>query len=230
MRDAYSLEFPVVNLASESETAHEVSIFSAVIYAFAVSVSESYCALSFAAILPALLLIKKRVSLLKVNVMNLIMIITLALTWPVISEGVLVGIKIALRVNMIYVVFAVLVLPLGISAVYSLPIPEKLRVLLLLTIRGIFILSERMEKAIISVRLRAPKVKGIMRLKVFAYIVGSVLLQGASKSERMLLAVETRGGFGGFGQAEDRRFSVRDKALLILGVGYGAVIVLMNYA
>ena len=101
-------------------------------YAFAVSVSNSLYALLIASVLPLILLCMKKFSLshlLKLNVINIIMIITLALTWPSLREGFSAGMLIALRVNMIYIVFAALVFPMGLGAVYSLPLPEKLRVL-----------------------------------------------------------------------------------------------------
>ena len=231
MRDAYTLEQPAVSLSAHAgENSPEAVTLCAVIYALGVSVSEAYSALIAASVLPVILLFRNRIPLLKINVMNLVMMITLALTWPDMSEGLIMGTVIALRVNMIYIVFAGMVFPLGMSAVYSLRLPEKLRVMLILTLRGIFILRERMEKALISVKLRAPAVKGMMKLKVFAYVLGSVLLQSMSHSERMMLAVETRGGFGGFAVNETRRLSVRDMVLVCSCLGYAVLIVILNYA
>ncbi len=230
MREAYSFGLPAVNLGSYGENSPEVITWSAVVYAAAVSVSQAYSALIAGAVLPLILLCRNRVPLLKLNMMNLVMMLTMALTWPDVSEGLAMGAVIALRVNMVYIVFAGMVFPLGMSAVYSLRLPEKLRVMVILTVRGIFILRERMEKALISVKLRAPEVRGMMRLKVFAYVLGSVLLQGVSHSERMVLAVETRGGFGGFAVRENRRLSVRDMVLVCACVGYAVLIVILNYA
>ncbi len=230
MREAYSFGLPAVNLGSHGENSPEVITWSAVLYAFAVSVSEEYSALIAGAVLPVILLCRNRVPLLKINAMNLVMIITMALTWPDVYEGALLGTVIALRVNMIYIVFAAAVFPLGMSAVYSLRLPEKLRVMLILTVRGIFILSERLEKALISVKLRAPEIRGMMSLKVFACVLGSVLVQGVSHSEKMVLAVETRGGFGGFAVSEDRKLNVRDIVMIAACVGYAVLIVLLNYA
>ena len=231
MRDVYTLELPAVNLAVHAgENSPEVITWCAIVYALAVSVSRAYSALGAASVLPMILLFRHRIPLLKINVMNLVMIITMALTWPDMSEGLVMGTVTALRVNMIYTVFAALVFPLGMSAVYSLRLPEKLRVMVILTLRGIFILSERMEKALISVKLRAPNVKGMMKLKVFAYVVGSVLLKSADHSERMMLAVEARGGFGGFGVNESSRLNVRDLVLIVASLAYAVLIVILNYA
>ena len=231
MRDVYTLELPAVNLSAPAgEISPEVITSCAVIYALAVSMSKAYSALIAASVLPVVLLFRNRIPLLKINIMNLVMIITMALTWPNFSEGLIMGTVTALRVNMIYIVFSALVFPLGMSAVYSLRLPKKLRVMIILTLRGIFILSERMEKALISVKLRAPNVKGMMKLKVFAYVLGSVLLKNADHSERMMLAVETRGGFGGFAVSETRRLNVRDTVMIAGCTVYSLLIVILNYA
>ncbi len=231
MRDAYILELPAVNLGSRGcENSPEVITWCTVVYALAVSVSREYSALIAGAVLPAILLCRNRIPLLKLNMMNLVMIITMALTWPDMSGGLLLGMLTALRVNMIYIVFAGIVFPLGMSAVYSVRLPEKLRVMVILTVRGIFILRERLEKALISAKLRAPNVKGMMKLKVFAYVLGSVLVQSVSHSERMMLAIETRGGFGGFAVSENRSLSVRDIAMIAASAGYAVLIVILNYA
>ena len=172
-------------------------------YAFAVSVSNSLYALLIASVLPLILLCIKKFSLPhlpKLNVINIIMVITLALTWPSLREGFSAGILIAFRVNMIYIVFAALVFPMGLGAVYSLPLPEKLRVLLILTVRGIFIMRESLDTALLSAKLRAPNAGLIVRLKIFAYVLGSVLIRSSVRSERMMFAIQSRGGFKGFMQ------------------------------
>ena len=210
-----------------------MNILCALIYAFAVSVSEQAYALAAASVLPVILVFSRRVTLirlLRLNVINLIMLLTLALTWPEVREGFRVGLVIALRVNMIYIVFAALVFPQGLGAVYSLPLPEKLRVLLLLTLRGIYILRDSLDMALISAELRAPEAGLVMRLKIFAYVLGSSLLRSSDRSERMMLAVESRGGFGGFAQAERVRFGVKSRARLMASVSYCILVVMMNYA
>ena len=107
MRDVYTLELPAVNLAVHAgENSPEVITWCAIVYALAVSVSRAYSALGAASVLPMILLFRHRISLLKINVMNLVMIITMALTWPDMSEGLVMGTVTALRVNMIYTVFA----------------------------------------------------------------------------------------------------------------------------
>ena len=194
-------------------------------------------ALLFASVLPVLCMFRHNTSikaLVKLNIINAVMIITMALTWPVFSEGITAGMIIALRVNMIYIVFASVVFPLGTAKIYSalcsMGIPEKLRVLMLLTFRGIFILHDRLNTALVSVKLRAPALRGTMKLKVIAYVFASVLLQGAGRSERMMTAAECRGGFGGFSQAERHELSRKDIALCAVMTAYALAVIAVNYA
>ena len=208
-------------------------IYCALIYAFAVSVSQNIHALIIASILPAILLCTQKISLspfLKINAVNAVMLFMLVLTWPVMTEGVIMGLLIAWRVNLIYIVFAALVFPLGISAVYGLPLPEKMRVLVILTVRGIHILHDSIDRAFLSASLRAPEAGLIMRLKIFAYVLGMSLLRSSERSERMMIAVQTRGGFGGFMQSGKCRVCVREAVMLVLCMGYSGLVVMMNYA
>ena len=234
MRTAYTLEIPREALTVSTKYSPASALLSAVIYAIAVSVSKTLPALIIASILPVTFLATKRFPLsrlVSINVFNLVMILTLALTWPDFIDGLIMGVVIALRVNMILVTFGAMVYPLGASGMYealsSLRVPMNLRVLLILTLRGVNILRESFETAIISVRLRAPKLHGVMRLKIFAYMTGTVLLQSFLRSENMMRAVKCRGGFGGFVKAENERLNLR----YIMGFSvYGLIIAVMNYA
>ncbi|MBQ3447511.1 MAG: hypothetical protein IJG37_07705 [Synergistaceae bacterium] len=206
-------------------------------YTLAVTVSKTPQALIMSAILPAFLILRQRFSpsrLRAVNVAASLMVLTLALTWPDAREGFVMGMVILVRVNMICAVFAAMVEPLGTGGMYEalsvLHVPEKLRVLVILTLRGIYTLRERYESAIISVRLRAPNLRGVMRLKVFANIVGSVMLQASLRSENMARAVKCRGGFSGFMQAGKSAMTGRDW-VYAAGMGaYSVMIAVMNYA
>ena len=234
MRDAYSLEFPALNINIKSwKTSPEIIILCSIVYAFAVSMSDSFYALILASFLPLILFFKHKINLIHVNIMNLIMIFTLALTWPDLSDGLIMGMKIAFRVNMIYIVFTNLLLPLGFSGIYqglySLGLPEKLRVLIILTLRGIFILRERMEAALMAVKLRGNNIHGLMKFRVFAYILGGVLLKGIDKSERMMMAVICRGGFGGFNQFENNKLNKKDITIFSLIMIYALMVMIVNY-
>ena len=225
-QDAYTLEFSAPASEYDRKISPEVLVISSVIYALLVTFAESIAALVLCTPLPAVLIFRRKIEHVRLICVNLIMIITMGLTWPVMSDGLIMGLITAWRVDMIYIVFAGLVVPLGAGAVYCLPLPEKLRVLLILTLRGIFILRESLQTALISVKLRAPTLRGAMKFRVFAYVLGSTLLKASAKSERMMSAVQVRGGFGGFRQSERGRFGVRDWCVLAGMCVYSAVIVL----
>ncbi|MBQ7733283.1 MAG: hypothetical protein IJT58_04615 [Synergistaceae bacterium] len=212
-------------------------IVCSLIYALSVSVSVNVFALLTASLLPLYLVMKRPEilrPLIKLNALNLVMIITLALTWPNFREGFITGIIIALRVNMICIIFSCLVLTEGEAGIYkslvSLRVPEKLRILFLLTFRGINIMHERLDSALLSLRLRAPELGLVMRFKTFAYVTASVLLQSSSRSERMTRAIICRGGFNGFTQAKSTSINLRDVIVLAGFVSYSCVIILVNYA
>ena len=151
----------------------------------------------------------------KIFLANLIIIITTTLTWPDIHEGFFAGLSIALKASIIYLICAFFIFPKGFTGIYKalvfLHVPEKLRILILLTLRGIFILKERFESALISLKLRAPKQKNFAKIKSFTYITGSVLLQAADRSERMERAIKCRGGFGGFNSIRNEKLEISNE-------------------
>ena len=180
-----------------------------VIYALIVSLSNSIFLLIIESLLPLVILIShheiiKLKSLVKLNALNLFMIMTLALTWPEIRAGLIMGVLITWRLNIIYIIFAGVIAKLGFTGIYAalvrFHVPEKLRILLLLTMRGIFIMNGRLDSALIALKLRAPEMNFITRFKTFGYVTGNILLQSESRSEKMLQAIKCRGGFGGFNQ------------------------------
>lgn len=232
-RDIYVLEAPSGNISSNAKSPSAILI-SSMIYAVTATMSSNIYSLLFASILPVTLLIRKPINLVKINLINAVMILTLLLTWPEMKSGLIRGIIISLRVNMIYIVFSLKVYPLGVSGMYealsALRVPEKLRVQILLTLRGIDILYERYETSIISVRQRAPEIGGILRLKIYAYILGNVLLQSLLRSEGIIRSVKCRGGFGGFNQSETHGINACDVLYVASFAVYGIIIAVMDYA
>ena len=235
----YTLEIPAEYETVSSKNHSSVAILlSSLSYALAVSLSKSEVSIFAASLMPLMFLLTKRFAVSRlshVNIVNIIMIFTLSLTWPDSLDGLKMGIIIALRVNMIFVCFGTLLYPVGISgmteALCALGVPEKIRVLMILTLRGIEILGERYRAAIVSVRLRAPELRGFLRLKVFASILGSVLLQSLDHSEEIARAVKCRGGFGGFNQKESERgLTLRDMLYIFCFMIYSVIIIALNYA
>ena len=233
-RDIYSLETPRENLSTSAERNPAIILTSSLLYALAVTLSTNIYSLLTASILPARLINRVKLSALaKLNLINALMILTLTLTWPDLYAGFIMGVIISLRVNMICIAFSAMVYPLGTSGIYEalcvMRVPEKLRVMIILTLRGINILRERYESAIISVRLRAPNIRGLMRLKIFAAMMGMILLQSHERSDNMMKSVKCRGGFAGFIQSETRWVSFVDVVYILTFVVYISIIAVMNY-
>lgn len=238
-RDIYTLEIPRDENISPLPRVHNPAVILAasLLYALAATLSNNAYSLLAASILPSALILTKRIkpsSLAKLNAINAVMILTLVLTWPKAKDGLIMGVIIALRVNMIYITFSAMVYPLGTWGIYEalcvFGVPENLRVLLILTLRGINVLHERYVSSIISARLRAPDIRGLMRLKVFAFILGNVLIQSLERGDNMMRAVKCRGGFAGFMQAEKRGIDSEDIACVTGFAVYGIIIAVMNYA
>ena len=213
-------------------------IVCAAAYAVTLSALDRPAALAFAALLPGALFFCGPLrpllrSLRQLNLVSLVMTF-LALTWPgetlwgpFTREGIRQGLLIAVRLNLISVVLLRLIAAMGPArsetALARLGCPEKLRVLLLLTLRGIYLLAERMAAALQAVNLRSgargagrsPHLKGMLRWRVFAFMAASALLQSSDRSERMMLALNCRGGLAGFAAAQPLRWRIRDTALAV---------------
>ena len=143
----------------------------AAVYAATLSAMDRPAALAFAALLPGALFFCGPLrpllrSLRQLNLVSLAMTFLLALTWPgktlwgpFTREGIRQGLLITVRLNLISVALLRLIAAMGPArsetALARLGCPEKLRVLLLLTLRGIYLLAERMATALQAVNLRS---------------------------------------------------------------------------
>ena len=163
--------------------------------------------------------------ILKLNIFNLVMILTLALTWPNFNDGFIKGIVIAVKINIFYIFFAKFHDEIF-DALMNLRLPDKFRILMILTFRGIFILKDRIDTVLTSLKLRAPNLHGIMKFKTFAYVIGSIILQSLRRSENISRAVKCRGGFNGFNQTRHSKFRKNDLILYT----YIFVVLLLGYA
>ena len=211
----------------------------AAVYAATLSAMDRPAALAFAALLPGALFLCGPLrpllrSLRQLNLVSLAMTFLLALTWPgktlwgpFTREGIRQGLLITVRLNLISVALLRLIAAMGPArsetALARLGCPEKLRVLLLLTLRGIYLLAERMAMALQAVNLRSgsrpsgrsPDLRGTLRWRVFAFMAASALLQSSDRSERMMLALNCRGGLAGFAAAQPLHWRIRDTALAV---------------
>lgn len=226
----------------------------ATVYAVTLSALNDPAALAFASLLPAILFFCGPLrpllrSLRQLNMVSLAMTFLLALTWPgrrlwgpFTHEGIQQGILITVRLNLISAVLLRLIVSMGPArcetTLASLGCPEKLRILLLLTLRGIYLLAERMSTALQAINLRSglcgtgrsPHLKGMLRWRAFAFMAASALLQSSDRSERMLLALNCRGGLAGFATAQRLHWRIRDTALALLCAATLAAALALNFS
>ena len=204
----------------------DTSKFCLVIFACVISFLKDPRALILASILPAALffigdnIFKK---LLRLNIINLFAVIIIIITWPDFKTGIEAGILITVRMNLICIIF----LRIG----FNIPfVPEKLRVLIIMTVRGVFILRERFYASLMSLRLRAKNLRGLLKFKTIAYLIASGLLRGSERSERVYQVIEMRGGFKGFNQDIKNKFNLRDVLYILIFTIYAGVIIFLNAA
>ena len=202
-------------------------LLCALVFAFAVSLLESPASLLCASLIPLALLLRGPITLLirpllRLNGVALVMAILLVLTYPRHPDpwaGLRLAALLIVRLHLISIVLLRLALLMGPgkldAALASLGLPEKLRLLLLLTQRGIFLLLDRLDTSLRAVHLRAPRLRGTLKLKIFAGVSASSLIQSAARSERMTLALRCRGGLGGFDQIPPLVWRWRDTALCL---------------
>ncbi len=191
----------------------------AICYAISIAIAKTPGAFFLASVLPVALAFTLSNSsirtLAKINLLNLFMIATMILTFPDFHKGFKAALILTLRLNFTCVVFAKFF-----ETANYIPdakfVPEKIRVLLILTIRGIFVIQDCLHSSILSVRMRARNLHGVLKWKVFAYVIASSILRSEARSEKMLLAIKMRGGFAGFEQVRELNWKFSDNVICVL--------------
>ena len=101
------------------------------------------------------------------------------------------------------------------AALRRLHLPSLLVTLLLLTFRYVGVMTEELSVMTDAYHLRAPGQRGI-RFAAWGSFLGQLLLRSMDRAEELYGSMQLRGFSGDFAYAEDRRFTVRDAAWLIL--------------
>jgi cobalt/nickel transport system permease protein len=108
------------------------------------------------------------------------------------------------KLNLISVTLIRMVAELGMGRIDNVlgdfRLPEKLRVLLLLTMRYVLLLMDRVATMIRAIRLRAPELRGRRLCVAFGCMLGTTLIHSSDRAERSMLAMRCRGGMAGFAQ------------------------------
>ena len=185
-----------------------------------------------------------RRQLLRINFAGLFVCLLLPLTYfsadadgklfGFLSRG---GLRLALlilcKLNLVSALFLTLVVPLGTGevdrALRSLGVPEKFRILLLLTTRQIFVLKDRIAAAVRAVSLRSVGAGTALRLRAWANMLGTTMVHASDRAERSAMAMKSRGGFQGFGQHRAAAWRCADTLFCLVCLTSGAATVLLAF-
>jgi cobalt/nickel transport system permease protein len=146
------------------------------------------------------------------------------------------GLRMALltmwRLNLMSAVLIRLVTSMGVpritDALGRLGVPLKLRMLVLLSVRYIFLLADRAESMWRAVSLRSPGISGLYACKCLACVVGTLLIRSSDRAERSALAMSLRGGISGFSQERDTVWKPRDSMLCAVFLLYMACLAALS--
>ncbi|MDR3265843.1 MAG: energy-coupling factor transporter transmembrane protein EcfT [Synergistaceae bacterium] len=133
------------------------------------------------------------------------------------------------KLNLISVTLIRMVVDLGMGRIDNVlgdfRLSGKMRVLLLLTMRYVFLLMERVATMIRAIRLRAPELRGRRLCAAFACMLGTTLIHSSDRAERSMLAMRCRGGMSGFSQCCPMKWRSCDTLLCAIFGANAALIV-----
>jgi cobalt/nickel transport system permease protein len=178
-------------------------------------------------------------ALLNVNKIGIFIWIFLPLTypgerlWEIFSyEGLNAALIITWKLNLMSVIILRMVMSMGIPGIGDslgrLGFPLKLRMLLLLTMRYVLLLSDRMATMWRAVCVRSNDIRGAAACRVFACMVGTTLIHSADRAERASLAMEHRGGMAGFSLSSEGAWAFRDSVMCAIFLLNSAFILLFS--
>jgi energy-coupling factor transporter transmembrane protein EcfT len=189
-------------------------VLCALVFTGALALTQSLPGLLAGSVVPCLLIFAKDSrdttkalihTLIRVNAVTVFVWLVLPLTAPGgWAEGLRLAFFVTCKLNAASVTLIRMIAELGMERIDGVLIyfrvPEKMRVLLLLTARYVFLLQDRLSAMTRAIRLRAPELRGKRLYAAFACMLGTTLIHSSDKAERSMLALRCRGGMGGFSQ------------------------------
>lgn len=240
---------------SESNTPSFLDLFSPhcrIVCAFmmvgALASVSSIPALLAGSVLPMLLLLNSRErssflkdALFKINKLSFFIVIFLPLTYPgqriwgfVSLDGLQAALLVIWKLNLITLTFLQMVVAMGVpqinEALETLKISLKLRTLLLLTIRYILLLRERISTSWRGIHLRAPRIKNFNALHAFGCMIATNLIHSTDRAERSALAIYCRGGIKGFSQSRSRAWQHKDSLLCVASFLFLSLLLYLHFS
>jgi cobalt/nickel transport system permease protein len=129
-----------------------------------------------------------------------------------------------LRINCAALAYMRFAAPMGISLIASslsaLKTPEKLVSLFVLSYRYIFLLYESLATTLAAMRSRLPENATLYQWRSLAAVFAATLTRSALRSEKIRIAMLSRGFDGGFPRTVSFAWRLRDSALLGAGAGF----------
>jgi energy-coupling factor transporter transmembrane protein EcfT len=137
-------------------------------------------------------------------------------------SGFYIALMVTCKLNLISITLIRMVVDLGMGRIDNVLgdfcIPEKMRVLLLLTMRYTLLLMDRVSTMTRAMRLRAPMLRGKRVCSAFACMLGTTLIHSSDRAERSMRAMRCRGGLAGFTQCCPFRWRSCDTLLCLFFV------------
>jgi energy-coupling factor transporter transmembrane protein EcfT len=135
--------------------------------------------------------------------------------WGFLSiDGMRAAFLITWKLNIISVTVFRLAVSMGAArindALAGLRVPAKMRGILVLSLRYIFLLSGRMSTMARAIRLRAPNQRAAASMRSLAYMVGTTLIHCSDRAERASMAFSLRGGLDGFSPSSAGGWKISD--------------------
>ncbi|MDR2795768.1 MAG: energy-coupling factor transporter transmembrane protein EcfT [Spirochaetaceae bacterium] len=132
-----------------------------------------------------------------------------------------------LRINAAALLYMIFIVPMSVSAIASsmtkLKVPEKLVSLFILSYRYIFLLGERLATMLVSMRLRSPENSTFRLWRSFAAVFAATTARAVVRSQKVSLAMISRGFDGVFPVTVTFKWKARDTILLLLCAGLSAL-------
>jgi cobalt/nickel transport system permease protein len=156
----------------------------------------------------------------------------LFITMPLSGYGLAAPLLYTLRVNAAALLAMVFVVPLGIgrlgSTLTKLKVNPKLVSLLLLTYRDLFIIHDRIFRALLSMRLRRPRQTTLAAWRSYTALFASAFAAAFFRSQKISRAAQARGFTGAFPLTVVFRWKARDTMALITACAASTLLVYID--
>jgi cobalt/nickel transport system permease protein len=143
------------------------------------------------------------------------------------------ALRYTLRINAASLLYMLFIMPMGISglcnALSKLAVPKKLVSLLMLTYRFIFVMFERLSVSLLSMRLRKPgDYTMLAQWRSSAALLASSFVSAEFRSQKVWIAMRSRGFDGVFPVTKTFRWNLRDTVMLAASIAFAVFLALLD--